>query len=175
MGKQKPPKPKRPMVTAEESAMFLAALDGVSPLDGRDRIVVPPPPPSPVARVTLPATQKLAIEADGGKYTARAPGVSRSQVDALKKARPDQTLDLHGDTVDKAVPKLHAFLESARRTGWRNVLVIHGKGLHSEVGAPLRDAVIHQLLGDASGYVHALVTATATDGGEGATLVEIRR
>lgn len=168
MGKAKPPKAAKPLVSAEDRAMFLAALDGVAPLPGRDRLPVPPPPPAPIKRVTLPPTHALAIEADGARYAARAPGVSRAQVDGLKKQRPEQTLDLHGETVAAAIAKLHAFLDGARRTGWRCVLVIHGRGLHSEHGAPLRDAVLHELLGDCSGYVNAF----ATD--EGATTILLR-
>ena len=51
----------------------------------------------------------------------------------------------------------------------RCVLIIHGRGLHSEHGAPLREAVLAELLGPLSGFVHALATAAPADGGEGAT------
>ncbi len=176
MAKGKPPRAKRPVVTPEDQAMFLAALDGVTPLGARDRLVVPPPPPSPVKRTVLPPIQALAIEGDGQRYAARAPGVSHAQIAQLRggKVRAEQTLDLHGETVDQAIPKLHDFLAGALRTGFRSVLVIHGRGLHSEHGAPLREAVVHELLGPASGYVHALASAPPSDGGDGATLVMLR-
>src|SRR6185436_1129443 len=85
---------KRPAVSPEEQAMFLAALDGVTPLDGRDRIAVPPPPPSPVRVVELPPEVKLTVEGDGRAYTARAPGVSRAQLAELRggKVRAEETL-----------------------------------------------------------------------------------
>lgn len=176
MARSKPPRPKRPAVTPEEQAEFLAALGGVTPLGSRDRLPVPPPPPSPVVRVTLPPTQTLAVDADGGRFAARAPGVSHAQIAALRagKVRAERTLDLHGDRIDAALPKLHGFLADAQRTGFRCVLVIHGKGTHSEHGAPLREAVTAELIGAASGFVHALATAAPADGGEGATIVLLR-
>jgi DNA-nicking Smr family endonuclease len=51
---------------------------------------------------------------------------------------------------------------------------VHGKGTHSEHGAPLREAVLAELLGPLSGFVHALSTAAQSDGGEGATYVVVR-
>ncbi|MCX5744082.1 MAG: Smr/MutS family protein [Proteobacteria bacterium] len=176
MRKPPPKKPKRPAVTPEEQAMFLAALDGVTPLGARDRIALPPAPPSVVKVVTLPPTVKLAVEGNGQQYTARAPGVSLSQVAELRSGRVrfDKTLDLHGELVEPALAHLREFLFQASREGWRTILVIHGKGLHSEHGAPLREAVHHELLGACSGFVHALATAAPSDGGEGATCVVLR-
>jgi len=176
MARSKAPRPKRPPVTPEEQAEFLAALGGVTPLGARDRLPIPPPPPSPVKRAVLPPTQALAVESDGARFAARGPGVSHAQIAALKsgKVRAEQTLDLHGDRVDAAIPKLHDFLATALRTGWRCVLVIHGKGLHSDHGAPMREAVTSELLGPASGFVHAMASAPPADGGEGATIVLLR-
>ena len=176
MPKTPPKKAKRPAVSPEDQAMFMAALDGVTPLGARDRIAVPTPPPSPIKPVMLPPTQKLSVEGNGQQYTARAPGVSLSQVAELRtgKVRMEKTLDLHGETVAKAIEHLHAFLATSAREGWRTVLIIHGKGTHSEHGAPLREAVHHELLGACSGYVHALATASPADGGDGATCVVLR-
>jgi len=52
--------------------------------------------------------------------------------------------------------------------------VVHGKGTHSEHGAPLRDAVLAELLGPLSGFVHAMASAAPSEGGEGATSVMLR-
>ncbi len=158
--------------------MFLAAIGGTTPLNGeqRDRLPVPPPEPSPVRVEVLPPTQALAIEGDAQRYAARAPGVSHAQLGELRsgKVRIDQTLDLHGETIERGVARLAEFLIQATRTGYRCVLVIHGKGLHSEHGAPLREAVLARLLGPLSGFVHALATAAPADGGEGATYLMLR-
>jgi DNA-nicking Smr family endonuclease len=169
-------KSRRPSVSPEEQALFLAAVDGTRPLDTRDRIPVPPPPPSTVRVVELPAGVALTVEGDGRQYAARAPGVSRAQVAALRagKVHAEDTVDLHGQTVEAGKQLLRDFLVAAQRLGRRCVLVVHGKGTHSEHGAPLREAVLAELLGPLSGLIHALSTAAPSEGGEGATYVMLR-
>jgi len=169
-------KSRRPVVTPEEQALFLAAVDGAKPLDTRDRLPIPPPPPSPVRVAELPPPVALVVEGDGKRYSARAPGVSRAQLSELRggKLHTEDTLDLHGHTVELGKQQLRDFLVAAHRTGQRCVLVVHGKGTHSEHGAPLREAVLGELLGPLSGLIHALATAAPSQGGEGATCVMLR-
>jgi DNA-nicking Smr family endonuclease len=171
-------RPKRPLVSPEDQALFLSAIQGVKPLGAaeRDRVIVPPPPPSPIVRVETPPAVKLAIEGDARRYTARAPGVSYAQTAELRagKLHVEETLDLHGETIERALERLRAFLAQAARVR-RLVLVIHGKGTHSETGhAPMREAVLHELIGPLSGYVHALATAAPAHGGEGATYIMLK-
>jgi DNA-nicking Smr family endonuclease len=168
-------KVKRPSVAPEDQALFLDAVRGAQPLASRDRLAVPPPPPSPVRAAVLPPEVKLTVEGDSRRFTARAPGVSLAQVADLRSGKHfDATLDLHGSTVDAAIARLREFLVESRRLGHRRLLVVHGKGLHSEHGAPLREAVVGDLLGPASGLVHAFASADAADGGDGATIVMLR-
>jgi DNA-nicking Smr family endonuclease len=169
-------KPRRPLVSPEEKALFLEAVGGTTPLDTRDRIPIPPPPPSPVRVAEPPPAVKLTVEGDGQRYAARAPGVSHAQISELRagKVHCEETLDLHGQTVETGKQQLREFLVAAQRVGRRCVLVIHGKGTHSEHGAPLREAVLGELLGELSGLIHALSTAAPADGGEGATYVMLR-
>lgn len=116
------------------------------------------------------------MEGDGRQYTARAPGVSLSQVAELRtgKMHLEATLDLHGLTIQDALRTMHAFLLESRALGRRRVLIVHGKGTHSEYGAPLREAVVSDLLEATSGLVHAFASAASSDGGEGATVVMLR-
>ena len=169
-------KSRRPVISPEDQALFLAAIGGTTPLETRDRIPVPPPPPSPVRVAELPPVIALTVEADGQRYAARAPGVSRAQVAELRagKVHAEETLDLHGHTVERGLQELREFLLGAQRVGRRCLLVIHGKGTHSDFGAPLREAVLGELLGPLSGFVRALATAAPSDGGEGATYVVLR-
>ena len=164
------------MLTPDEEALFLEAMGGVKPLESRDRVNVPPPPPSPVRVVELPPEVKLAVDGDVQRYAARAPGVSHAQIADLRtgKIRVDATLDLHGSLVSPAIQQLRAFLIESRKLSRRCVLVVHGKGTHSEHGAPLREAVLGELLGPLSGFVHALSCAAPADGGDGATYVMLR-
>ena len=168
-------RPKRPLVSAEDQALFLAAIDGTEPLRVRDRIKLPPRSPSPVRVVELPSPVKLTVESDGQRYAARAPGVSRAQIAELRagRIRAEDTLDLHGDTVERGIERVREFVAAASPMR-RCVLIVHGRGLHSEHGAPLREAVLGELLGALSGFVHALSTASPSDGGEGATYVMLR-
>jgi DNA-nicking Smr family endonuclease len=169
-------KSRRPVVSPEDQALFLEAVGGATPLGTRDRIPVKPAPPSVVRIVELPATVELAVEGDGQRYAARAPGVSRTQISDLRagKVHVEETLDLHGETVEAGKQRLRELLVAADRIGRRCVRIIHGKGTHSEHGAPLREAVLGELLGELSGFVHALSTAAPSDGGEGATYVILR-
>jgi DNA-nicking Smr family endonuclease len=169
-------KSRRPVVSPEDQALFLEAVGGATPLDTRDRIPIPAPAPSAVRIVELPPAVKLTVEGDAQRYAARAPGVSRAQLSELRagKVRAEDTLDLHGETVEAGKRELREFLVGAQRLGRRCVLIVHGKGSHSEHGAPLREAVLEDLLGPLSGMIHALATAAPSAGGEGATFVMLR-
>jgi DNA-nicking Smr family endonuclease len=168
--------PKRPVLSEEDQALFAAAMDGTTPLAGRDRVPVRPVRTQIVKPDVLPPNIELFVEGDGQRYAARAPGVSRTQVAELRggKIRVEETLDLHGDPVDRGLDRLRTFLVQANRIGRRCVLVVHGKGTHSEHGAPLREAVVGELLGACSGFVWAMATAVPGDGGEGATYVMLQ-
>ena len=170
------PRIKRPAVSPEEREAFLQAVGDVKPLGARDRVALPPRPPSPVRVVELPPEVTLTPEVEGSRYAARAPGVSRTQLSELRagKVRAEATLDLHGKTIERGTAELRQFLFEARDLGRRCILIIHGKGLHSEQGAPLRDAVISELLGSLSGLVQAFASAAPADGGEGATYVMMK-
>ncbi len=77
-----------------------------------------------------------------------------------------EELDLHGHTVDEALPRLEEFLYSAFQTGKRRVWIIHGKGtgvLKLEVRRYLAG---HPLVGS-----HR--TANGDRGGDGATEVDL--
>lgn len=171
---------RRPVVSAEERDAFLSAVAGVVPLEGadRDRVRVAAPVPAPVARrvEVMPAPVALSVEGDGVVISARAPGVNRAQLSELRggRVRPEATLDLHGHTAREAEGELRRFLLDASVQRRRCVLVVHGRGLHSDGVAVLRDTVITALVGDMSGLVHAFATAARSDGGAGATYVMVK-
>lgn len=171
---------RRPAVSAEERDAFLAAVAGAVPLEGsdRDRVRVAAPVPSPAPRRAqlLPSPVALSVEGDGVMISARAPGVNRTQLADLRggRIRPEATLDLHGHTVREAEGELKSFLLDAAAQRRRCVLVVHGRGLHSDGVALVRDAVITALVGEMSGLVHAFATAARSDGGAGATYVMVK-
>lgn len=81
---------------------------------------------------------------DGGSPGGRknTPPISR---DRLRKMAPQATLDLHGFTVEEAVKKLERFVNQQVKQGRRKILIIHGKGNHSEDGAVIKPAVLRFL------------------------------
>jgi len=157
---------------------FLEAIAGTVPLDERERARVRVAPTAPgtaalARRDVLPAPVGLAVEGDGTVISARAPGVNRLELSALRngRIRPEATLDLHGKNRVEAERALRDFLLDAQSQRRRCVLVIHGKGAHSDGVAILRDLVVDSLIGPMSGLVHAFATAARSDGGAGATYV----
>ena len=67
----------------------------------------------------------------------------------MEKAAVDDELDLHGMLQEEAVTALRFFLRESRLEGYRKVLIIHGKGLHSENRrGVLKEAVQQVLLKD---------------------------
>jgi DNA mismatch repair protein MutS2 len=86
--------------------------------------------------------------------------------DSLPSRPTGQEIDLHGLTVDEALPRLDSFIHTAFRTGYYQVWVVHGKGtgiLRREVGRYLSG---HTLVRS-----HRL--ADRYHGGDGATEVNL--
>lgn len=106
-------------------------------------------------------------------------GVSDRQLRALARGQPapEERIDLHGVRALGGDRLLSARLESSQRRGLRCVVVIHGRGKHSETGeAVLRDQLPGWLTqAPAAKYVLGFAPAPAEHGGSGATLVLIRR
>lgn len=90
----------------------------------------------------------------------------------MEKARADEVLDLHGLLREEAVTQARAVLAQARQDGLRKVLLIHGKGLHSDGKSVLKEAV-RQVVAK-NPHVAAWGVASRQDGGEGATWVWLK-
>ena len=88
----------------------------------------------------------------------------------MEKVPADDELDLHGMQWEEAVTSLRYFLRESQLEGYRKVLVIHGKGLHSENRqAVLKGAVQQVLMKDR--HVAAWGEAGRKEGGRGASWV----
>lgn len=59
----------------------------------------------------------------------------------LRALRPEASIDLHGLTRDEAWYRLEAFFADCSRRGLKKVLIIHGKGNHSEADPVLAPTV----------------------------------
>ncbi len=86
---------------------------------------------------------------------------------------PQAVLDLHGLTSAEAIGEINRFLEQSYKTGLQKVLIIHGKGNHSENGGVLAKIAAdciskHPLAGE-----NAL--SAGRDGGRGSRWVVLRQ
>jgi DNA-nicking Smr family endonuclease len=93
---------------------------------------------------------------------------------AKGQLKPQDEIDLHGLTVDEATEKVRFFLQNSIYQGLQVVIVITGKGLHSNNGPVLRRS-IEKLLGQLSGQVVEWGVAPRRYGGDGAFVVFLRR
>lgn len=85
-------------------------------------------------------------------------------------------LDLHGMKSDKAESRIRTVLQDCRNKNIRELLIIHGKGYHSDPaeGPVLKKLVRDMLEGELRNSVRDFRTALPKDGGEGATLVYLK-
>lgn len=113
------------------------------------------------------------------RLRAAAAGVNDATLAALARGEPapEERIDLHGARRDAAAALLRRRIADTRARGLRCVIVIHGRGRHSATGeAVLREALPGWLsAGPAASHVLAFAPAPTSLGGDGATLVLLRR
>jgi len=92
------------------------------------------------------------------------------------KAGRRLTVDLHRKTEAEAERILRDSVQRCRLDGIKEMLVIHGKGLHSRPGeyGTLKNMVRQMLENEFSPFIRDYHTASAGDGGEGATLAVLK-
>lgn len=100
------------------------------------------------------------------------PGTPRSR---REQKRHRLVVDLHGLRTDDALRQLKRAIEQGMATGMREVLVIHGVGLHSNPteGPVLKQAVRDLLENEFYNQVRSYRGAVPRDGGDGATLIAL--
>ncbi len=85
-------------------------------------------------------------------------------------------LDLHGYVKDSAKSALNNFIQNCHALGYRSLLVIHGRGLKSDIGPVLKEGVVRWLTtGTLSHLVLAFCSARPCDGGTGALYVLLKK
>ncbi len=115
------------------------------------------------------------LETGDELWFARA-GLQRRLLQKLRRGRfvVQAEYDLHGLGATEARRALAAFLDRARRQGWRCVRIIHGKGLRSRHGRPVLKSRIGYWLRQRD-EVLAFCSARPVDGGTGALYVLLKR
>jgi DNA mismatch repair protein MutS2 len=179
------PTPPKPPAAAElslvaGSRVFVARLnaDGVvlEPPDARGRVKVSAgaltievtadelAPPKTTAREAARAGGRAKPATRHGSSTESA---APSDDLALVAATARRTVDVRGQNGDEALAALDAYLDRAALSGETHVVVVHGHG----TGA-LRKRVRAHL--DASPYVARWAPGTPHQGGDGASIIELR-
>jgi DNA-nicking Smr family endonuclease len=146
-------------------------------------------PERPVSSAKAPARPKpattAALEAWLDKHVVEPKDVDRdadraesrereaAEARSLAAMKSQDALDLHGMSAEEAESAIAAFIEASSRKGLRKVLVIHGKGLHSE-GAPVLKKAARRAL-EASPLAGRFGEAAREEGGSGAMWVVVRR
>ena len=93
-----------------------------------------------------------------------------------KSGAPSATIDLHGKTINEAMMLLERFIGTSAKKGIPLVLVIVGKGIHSDSGKPvLKEAVLSWLDGKGKKLVSSHRIASAKFGGSGAIVVSLKK
>ena len=90
----------------------------------------------------------------------------------IESMEPQAVLDLHGMSSREAEQALERFIYDARSRALSKVLIVHGKGNHSQ-GEPVLQGVVRRYL-EKCPYTGAFASAKRKHGGRGATWVVIR-
>lgn len=166
-----------PASEGDDRDLFLAEVSDAAALADRSRVEPAKRAPKARAATTSTTTTPWTVEMQGNRITARAHGVNRKTVDALAggSREPRATLDLHRLDVDSAEHTLARFLTDNRDVDQQCVLVVSGRGKHSDGDGVLRRAVVHWITGPMSRHALALSSAAPKHGGAGAFYVLLRK
>ncbi|MBN2037156.1 MAG: Smr/MutS family protein [Chitinispirillaceae bacterium] len=98
---------------------------------------------------------------------------AKRPVERGKGGVPRMTLDLHGCRSDEASRQIRSAIESCGRRGIKELLVVHGRGLHSTLseGPVLKGLVNDMLDNELRWTVKDFRAALPREGGEGATVL----
>jgi len=105
-----------------------------------------------------------------------SPQASPRRMKLLKQGRlqPEATLDLHGLLRHQVVEKVCFFLADAKFQGFKTLLIITGRGLHSQGEPVLRTEVENFLNGEGRPLLVEWARAPRQYGGEGALVVFLK-
>ncbi|MCX7192160.1 MAG: Smr/MutS family protein [Proteobacteria bacterium] len=161
----------------DDAALFREAIGVVTPLAEQNRIS--PPKTVTQARVRLPDPDHQIADTLSDYHHDNSPeeylsnGLSRLTLRKLRRSAVQDSLDLHGHTIDAARMLLQQFLFNATQHQLRCVLVIHGKGMNSPDGYAVLRALARNWLTQHP-QVLAFCAAPPESGGGGAVLILLK-
>jgi len=181
---------KKTDLSEDDRKAFEEAMRGVVPLQGRTSRVAPRPtrPTAPPPASSKPGLSSVAspralpvtfqVEAVGEVVKGWSSDLDRRLLRELARGdkNPEASLDLHGKTVPRAEHAIANFVSNSITAGRRCVAIVHGRGLHSEGRAVLKEATIRLLSeGSVAAQILAFCSAPPSMGGAGAMLLLLRR
>lgn len=171
-----------------DEELFTKAMSVVRPISKSDKANIKKPnksgaeaqkkmaksPPS----ILLPSTSHnhAAPEPAEDPWILKSSGISQEKLKQLGAGRPpiDIETDLHGMTRNEALSALEKLLAIALDEKQRVLCIVHGRGLHSQGKAVLKEAV-YQWLGSGPYAGHILAAIPKPYTGGGSCLVLLRR
>lgn len=107
------------------------------------------------------------VDKDAAAEKAQKSEIEKTH-EQIKKIPVDAQIDLHGLTSEEAFTRLENFTTFCVQKGMRKILIIHGKGIHSENGDAVLKNVVQKFI---QTNVHCGVSGhpNRTLGGTGAT------
>ncbi len=179
----------------EDKALFRKACRDVKPLKGQNRISpnqkkTPYPPSQTSAAKKNPQPNFSAKKYQDAPFTLYPEqqhdaestlcfirdGIQDKLAKRLRKGQLslDATLDLHGQTSAEAFDRVNDFINQAQQNNWRQVLIIHGKGYHSQSNSALLKSLVFEWLKEDK-CILACHSAQPKHGGTGAMYALIKR
>lgn len=192
--KQSPP-PENTPASEDDSTIYSKAMEGVLPLEN-DRIAPEPADQESVARqvrekalrqdrevmdtlhALVSGKSRFDITCTGEYLEGNIIALDPRVIKQLKSGEYtiQAHLDLHGYVQDSAKSALVNFIQNCHALGYRSLLVIHGRGLKSDIGPVLKEGVVKWLTtGTLSHLVLAFCSARPCDGGTGALYVLLKK
>ena len=163
-----------------ERAAWQATVEDATPIAGPETRV-PPAAPKTVRRRknAVPGEEGVfAIQRIGEQVEGKASGADDALLRKLRNGEfpPDARVDLHGLPAAAARRAVQETIQRVIAQSKRCVLVVHGRGRHSEGEPVLKEAFLDWLAEPPIGpRVLAFTSARGRDGGVGATYVLLRR
>jgi DNA-nicking Smr family endonuclease len=168
-------------LSKEDQATFQEAMKGVKPLKKETKIRPAPPKRKPVKHRWAEETESLNLNesltldpVQSEEFISyKQAGISHKILRNLRQGQynVEAKLDLHGHTIEEARKTVDAFLQQCLQQRIRVVLIIHGKGHHSQMPV-LKNKLNHWLRELPS--VLAFCSATPAHGSRGAVYILLK-